>query len=64
MAKVKVYKVKVYDATADRFVLLPGKITRETAELIKGVPLEESASEVEESELNQEGQWTPPVDSK
>jgi hypothetical protein len=63
MAKVKVYRVKVFDGMTDRRVISRRMATREGAATMRGEVLEDTEIEIDESQLEPGEQWTP-VDFK
>jgi hypothetical protein len=58
MAKVMVYKVKVYDITNDSTMVSRRMATRKGAAMMRGEVIEDSATEVDEARLENGGQWT------
>ena len=59
MPKVKVYKVKVYDINTDAYVVSRRMATREGAEIMKGVSLDNTEIEIDASQLETGENWTP-----
>jgi hypothetical protein len=63
MAKVKVYRVKVFDGMTDRRVISRRMATREGAATMRSEVLEDTEVEIDETQLEPGEQWTP-VDFK
>ena len=59
MAKVTVYRVKVYDMYNDEYKLSTRMATRDGAAVMRGDIIEDSATEIEDSRLESGEQWTP-----
>ena len=59
MKKVTVYKVKVYDIYKDEPVLSRRMATREGAAIMKGDVIENTATEIDASQLEPGENWTP-----
>jgi hypothetical protein len=59
MAKIKVYRVAVYDISNDTKTLWRRMATREGARVMRGDVLEETEIEIDESRLEAGQQWTP-----
>jgi len=59
MAKVTVYKVRVYNVMTDEYVLSRRMATHEGAGIMKGEIIEDSAVEIDESQLELGEKWTP-----
>ncbi len=59
MAKVTVYKVQVYNITTDQFVLSRRMATREGAKIMRGEVIENTAVEIDETQLEPGEKWTP-----
>jgi hypothetical protein len=58
MAKVKVYRVKVYDAHSDQWVISPRMATREGVAIMHGKIVEDTGIEIDDSELEYGEKWT------
>ncbi len=58
MAKVTVYKVQLYDALNDRPMISKRMATAAGAAMMGGHILEETAIEIDESQLERDEQWT------
>lgn len=54
-----VYGFTKYHITTDKNVVSKLKATKERIEKIGAVPIEESAQEVEDSEVNSDGEYNP-----
>lgn len=59
MAKVTVYKVQVYNIMTDQSVLSRRMATREGAEIMKGKVIENTAVEIDETQIEPGEEWTP-----
>ena len=59
MSKITVFKVGLYDAINDARKISRRMATREGAEMMGGWVIEESAVEIESSQLEAGEQWTP-----
>ncbi|MFA6206716.1 MAG: hypothetical protein WC689_10940 [Methylocystis sp.] len=59
MSKVVVYKVKLYNIVTDEAIISSRMATREGAEIMGGKILEETATEMDASQLVVGEQWTP-----
>jgi hypothetical protein len=59
MAKVTVYRVRVYDGYSDERKLSTRMATREGVAIMRGTIVEDSAVEIEESQLERGEQWMP-----
>jgi hypothetical protein len=59
MAKVTVYKVQLYDVAADAPKISRRWMTRQGAELLHGIILEDTAVEIDRKDLTPGTQWTP-----
>ena len=59
MAKIKVYRVKVYDGNSDEWSVSPRMATREGVAIMHGKIIEESETEIDDSVLEYGEQWTP-----
>jgi len=57
MARVKVYRLKTYNISTDADVVLPRLSTREGAAGL-GEIIEDTETEIDDSELDSEGRWT------
>ena len=58
MAKVKIYRVKVYNVMTDQPVISRRMATREGAARMKGEILEDTGIAIDESRLEPGEQWT------
>jgi len=59
MAKVRVYRVKVYDIKTDDEILSRRMATREGVAIMRGTPIESTETEIDDSQLERGEQWTP-----
>lgn len=59
MPKITVYRVKMYDAQSDQEVISSRMATREGAARMCGSIIEESATEIDTSQLETGAPWTP-----
>jgi hypothetical protein len=59
MARIKAYKVKLYNPLADEAVVSRRLASREGAAIMKGVVLDDTEVEVDESQLEPGEKWTP-----
>ena len=59
MAKVKVYKVNVYNVMTDELVLSRRMATHEGAKKMGGFVLEDTEVEIDDSQLERGQKWTP-----
>ncbi len=59
MAKVTVFKVQAYNIITDQYVLSRRMATREGAEIMKGKVIENTAAEIDETQLEPGEKWTP-----
>jgi hypothetical protein len=59
MTAVIVYRFKVWDQSAGEYKLSRRMATREGIEMCKGVALEDTAIEIDSSQLERGEQWTP-----
>ena len=59
MAKVTVYKVRIYDIQSDEFTLSRRMATVEGAARMRGDILENTAVEIDVSRLEPGEEWTP-----
>jgi hypothetical protein len=57
--KVAVYKVKVYDIYKDELIVSRRMATREGAAIMKGDVVENTAVEIDASQLEPGEDWTP-----
>jgi hypothetical protein len=58
MGKATVYKVQLYDAANDEPITSRRLATRQGAEMMQGNVLENTAIEIDESQLEHGQQWT------
>jgi hypothetical protein len=58
MARIKVYKVQLYNAVTDAPMISRRMATRQGAEIMQGVVLENTEIEIDESQLERGEQWT------
>lgn len=58
MSKVTVYKVKVYNIATDASMISRRWATREGADRMSGWVIEESAVEIDDTQLEKGEQWT------
>lgn len=58
MGKVTVYRVQLYDPSADAPMTSRRWMTRRGAEIVNGVIFEDTAVEIDETELENGNQWT------
>jgi hypothetical protein len=59
MAKVKVYKVKVYDVTTDQQIISRRMATSDGTAIMRGIVVDGTETEIDESQLEPGEQWTP-----
>jgi hypothetical protein len=59
MAKVKVYRVRVYDAISDQWSISPRMATREGVAIMHGKIIEETETQIDDSQLEDGEKWTP-----
>jgi hypothetical protein len=59
VAKVKIYRVKVYNVMTDQPVISRRMATREGAARMKGEVLENTEIAIDDSRLESGEQWTP-----
>jgi hypothetical protein len=59
MAKVKVYKVKVYDVNTDQRILSRRMATSEGVAEMHGMVVEGTETEIDQSQLEPGYPWTP-----
>jgi hypothetical protein len=59
MANVKVYRVKVYDPITDQWSISPRMATREGVAIMNGKIIEETATDISDSQLEDGERWTP-----
>ena len=59
MAKVTVFRVQLYNVATDALLISRRMATPKGAEMMGGHVLENSAIEIDESELESSEQWTP-----
>jgi hypothetical protein len=59
VARLKVYKVKLYNVITDQFVISRRMATREGAATMRGVVLEDTGVEIDASQLEPGEHWTP-----
>ncbi len=59
MAKVKVYRVEVYDAISDKWSISPRLATREGVAIMHGKIVEETEPQIDDSQLEDGEKWTP-----
>jgi hypothetical protein len=59
VAKVTVYNVKIHDLATDKFVISRRMATYEGAKIMHGEIVEESATEIDEADLEKGEPWTP-----
>lgn len=59
MAKVTVYKVRFYDMQSDEFQLSRRMATRSGADRMRAEIIEDTATEIDSSQLEEGYEWTP-----
>ena len=59
MGKAKVYRVQVYNIMTDQIVISRRMATREGAEIMRGKVIDDTAVEIDESQLEPGEEWTP-----
>jgi hypothetical protein len=59
VARLKVYRVKVYSVMTDQYVISRRMATREGAAIMKGEVLEDTGVEIDASQLEPGDPWTP-----
>jgi hypothetical protein len=59
VAKVTVYDVKIHDLATDKFVISRRMATHVGAKIMHGEVMEESATEIDEADLEKGEPWTP-----
>jgi hypothetical protein len=59
VAKVTVYNVKIRDLATDKFVISRRMATHEGAKIMHGEVIEDSATEIDEADLEGGEPWTP-----
>ena len=60
MSTVTVYKVKRYDITRDEWIISSRMATRLGAVTMRGEVIEDTAIDIDVSQLEPGEQWTPP----
>ena len=59
VAKVTVYNVKIHALATDKFVISRRMATPEGAKIMHGEIIEESATEIDDADLENGEPWTP-----
>ena len=60
MSKITVFRVKFYDGRTNEFFYSSHVATREGAKIMAAVVIEETATQIDSSQLEPGEQWTPP----
>lgn len=59
MAKVKVYRVRVYDPVSDQWPISTRMATREGVAIMNGKAIQETETDIDYSQLEDGEKWTP-----